>query len=941
MNYTKQKISLLVLSLTIIFSAVWFFQTGAIKSLEHIGSKAKPKGFWKAYDYLQGLKVNQHTKLISSLDEVKAIKDVYQLSKKKGGSIALNWQNLGPDNVGGRARSILIDKSNPNTIYIGSVSGGLWKSETSGSSWVQVTEFNQSYVVSCMAQDKDGNIYIGTGEGFYDAYGTGTGGFIGKGVFFKASGSSTYTQLSSTVPTGNSRTADWAYVNNMACDPVSGRVYAATNKGLWYSDNKGQSWSNPLSPLKPFTQDVEIASNQMVAAVVNNVVYVAEGGSAVFEDRSTGIPTTGIVRTELAIAPSDPNYMYVCIAKSDHTLDGVYRTTDKGKSWSNLVIGGTEFKPLGAQGGYDNEIVVSPANKEKIYVGGIDMWTWSPGKTWTQLSLWDDEKTSQTWVHADHHKYVFHPTNPTIMYLATDGGIFKTSDGGNTFIPLNKNFVSTQFYSMAFTLTGQVLGGTQDNGTLYISGTGNSKKAATEIRGGDGGYCYASMLNPNAFFASYIYGDVLRSSDKGATLLGEATMSSGTDHSKFYSERLLDDDLELDFEASFVSPIDMWESISDYATTDSVNYKATKNYAAGDTLIVRSKTANYAFRYITNTAIASGQTIKVQDIVQSKFFLGVENAVWMTREALNFTGTPEWNKLATVSGIVQTMAHSKDGNYLYVGTRLGKIYRIKNLTTAIDSATSEEGNATCAVKTDLIAEYTDRAVTSIAVDPQDPAHVIVTLGNYGNASYIYRTTEALDDTVHFVSIQGNLPQMPVYSSLILNHHADTVLIGTEYGIYSCTDVNASSVVWTSESTGSMDPVAVYMLKQQTMVIPGMTNLGVIYAATHGRGFFKSDLFIDNNTMSVAHASVLKQELKIYPNPAKDKVYLSFTAQDNQNAQVSLYDMHGRLVLSTLLEGIKKGVQTKQVDCSALKAGTYFIRVSQGSAKHSSKLLITD
>jgi hypothetical protein len=164
-----------------------------------------------------------------------ALKQIALLRQAKSGS-SLTWKELGPTNIGGRCRAIIFDKNNPNIMYAGGVSGGLWKSTTSGNSWTQVkysgdTETNDipNLNIGTICQDASGAIYFGTGEGFYQGYGTGSRGFEGAGIW-KSTDGNTFTRLESTWSTSESKNT-FVYVNKLVAHPtVAGKIFAATNK---------------------------------------------------------------------------------------------------------------------------------------------------------------------------------------------------------------------------------------------------------------------------------------------------------------------------------------------------------------------------------------------------------------------------------------------------------------------------------------------------------------------------------------------------------------------------------------------------------------------------------------------------------------------------------------------------------------------------------------
>ena len=190
---------------------------------------------------------------------------------------------MGPDNVGGRTRAILIDKDNSNLIYAGGVSGGLWKSNNAGLTWNIIPGTDQlefSGVVS-ICQTTNGDIYFGTGEGATSNMGgnsNGASAFIGGGIY-KSSDGITFTQLESTAPSNLiSDNFDFASVTEMAAhntDPNT--VYAATRRGVKITTDGGQTWQPGLVTAAEFL-DVEVAIDGSVfASTANGIFYSVDG----------------------------------------------------------------------------------------------------------------------------------------------------------------------------------------------------------------------------------------------------------------------------------------------------------------------------------------------------------------------------------------------------------------------------------------------------------------------------------------------------------------------------------------------------------------------------------------------------------------------------------------------------------------------------------------
>ena len=1054
-NLLFSLLALLIAGSLIVVSTSWSSKTSKYTPRNDQNHQVK-NGIDGAVEYLASIRNNKTTGTIDPKWVNSAREQVADLAKQKTKSLSLTWNELGPDNIGGRTRAILIDKNNPDIMYAGGVSGGLWKSTTGGSSWIAVNDFSESLIVASLAQGADGTIYVGTGEGLGVATGSAEGGtsFIGKGMY-KSTDGVNFALIPSTIPTiDNSSSTAWAFINRIACDPTNAnKIYAATNFGLRASYDGGTTWIWPVKLVngndnKLNTTDIDVATDGTVVTAVSGKCYISSDGSeGSFVNKSTGaadmLPSVSLSRIEMAIAPSDPNYIYASAAGPSGSLYNIYRSTNKGESWSIIGPGGSStFQPLGTQGSYDNTVCVNPTNPDRVYVGGLDMWEWQNGGSWTQKSIWYLDRTSIFYVHADHHFYLFHPTNPNIMFIGSDGGISRSTDAGETFMTMNINYNTVQSYAIACSAKGWIMSGNQDNGTLLMPRVGAFPKHGYDIKGGDGGWPAFSYINPEAFFATTYYGGTGRSPDQGANFY---PAPDGT--SQFFSARMYSLGTPgSSFPSGFVTPLLMWESFNDTYSTDSItftpaeilNEKLAKGvtgvtnftgtlerggqlyasivpgsvsilsgslyvtdngaegftgdinntgtnvidyatgtysidfssapvsganilvsyktmYNAGSSILTHSNNRPGLFYYTTPTTLNNGDTVKIQDIVQSKFYLGTNSGIWMTREALYFSKRPDWfqvAKFAPAGGqVTQCLSLSHDGNYMFVGTSNGKIYRLSNLRAAQDSLNANAYinttiNPECVVETSqLTISSNGRAITSIAVDPSDANKIVVTLGNYGETNYIYYSGNALDSIPTFSAKQGNLPKMPVYASVIPVFHSGTVLIGTEYGVYSTDDITASSPQWSDENTG-LARVPVYMLIQQQNTYADalndlyVNNYGTIYAGTHGRGIFECTKFtsiIDHDQPGTV-ASTAPMSLSLYPNPVVDNATLSFTLPKSGNIKMKVYDMTGKLIKVLDIANMTKGYHTYTFDCSSINKGTYFLQMISGTESASAKFV---
>ncbi len=399
------------------------------------------------------------------------------------------WTWIGPGNIGGRVRSILIDPGNPDNMWTGSVSGGIWKTTDGGANWSPVNDFMASLAIGSMAMDKDTptTMYAGTGEGFFIKQ-----IYPGAGIFRTTDGGATWTQIPTTA------NENFLWVNRMALHPANPSVMlAATRNGLWRSTNVNEAsiadvkWTKELevSIIKDVDFDPNDGNNAVASGSNGKAYYSKDGGDS--WNPAAGLPRGlgWVNRAEVAYAPSNSEIVYLSLFITNPTGTKFYKSIDGGKTYS-LV---TDQNILTGQGWYNNVVWVDPTDADTLIVGGIDInLSTDGGLTFTNIRHGKNPPIS---AHPDQHIIIEHPnydgvTNKTI-FIGNDGGVYKAADlstvGVTTgWTELNNNLGITQFYGAAGNpITGNITGGTQDNGTLYYSG---DAEGWTSIGGGDGGF---------------------------------------------------------------------------------------------------------------------------------------------------------------------------------------------------------------------------------------------------------------------------------------------------------------------------------------------------------------------------------------------------------------------------------------------------------------------
>lgn len=527
-----------------------------------------------AMEYIHMLRANQITGEVSVQDIMNARNAMNSRSNKA--SLGLSWENMGPDNFGGRTRAILVDKDSSNVIYSGSVSGGLFKSYNSGASWNLISPADANNAIVSICQTANGDLYYGTGEFmFINYFGNGpssTPAFYGGGIYKSTDHGQTWSVLSSTVPTSQSTSSEWAAVARLQAHPTNPQtLYAGTNTALKKSTDGGATWTNLYNSA---VRDFSVAGDGSVWMETGGRVYYSPDGSTTASFTEISKPAPGGAdlprgnsagRTRFAISPQDNDVVYVVQVTGAEALSGVYRSADRGVTWSKIGSKGANFDPLCSsqcQGKYDLLFAVSPKDKNRIWLGGITLWTWSNTAGWSLVNTTFPSPGNIFYLHSDQHEMVFDPKNPNIAYVTNDGGIFRTGDHGTTWYERNANYSTLQYYNFGVGPDRTLIGGTQDNGTQLITGKGNTAKAGTRllINGSyaDGGQADISWLKPSVMFAENQNGDLGRSSDGGETFL------------PFYSAYVTEK-----FGSAWIMPYQLWESVTDSMSVDSVEFEVT------------------------------------------------------------------------------------------------------------------------------------------------------------------------------------------------------------------------------------------------------------------------------------------------------------------------------------------------------------------------------
>lgn len=447
-----------------------------------------------------------------------------------------NWTPLGP--IGspdappgysgsGRINFVRFNPTNSNIMYVGTPDGGLWKSTNGGNSWSTNTDFLTVIGVSdlVISPNNTNIMYLATGDrDYHDKYSI--------GILKSTDGGLSWHTTGLTFALGNRH-----IISSLLMDPNNSSIMiAATNDGIyrttdgWVTYSKTQCCSIIKDmKFKPGHSDTIYAAGDSIWRSIDNGVH--------WSQIKTGLPNADIQRISLGVSPANANYVYALIGKaSDQSFLGLYRSTNGGSSFTlqssspNLLGYASDGSDDGGQAFYALSIAISPSNADEIIVGGVNQWkSTDGGVNWDIISLWSGDNGFQ-FVHADVHEIDYLPGSNTTFFSCNDGGIFKTTDDGDTWTDISNNLSIAQQEKIGLSQTDNTLlvAGHQDNGTNVLF-----DGVWTTYFGGDGGECFFDFSSNSTLYLCYVYGEMYRI-DQQLTQINNGIPWGGANGEEFY-----------------------------------------------------------------------------------------------------------------------------------------------------------------------------------------------------------------------------------------------------------------------------------------------------------------------------------------------------------------------------------------------------------------------
>ena len=673
------------------------------------------------------------------------------------------WQLVGPANVGARVTDVQVDRTTPDAVFAAVSGGGIWHSTDRGANWTSIWPDSNVQSMGAFAQAPDGTLWAGTGEANPPGGGL---TYFGDGIYRSTDGGASWQ---------NTGLRDSASIGRIAVDPSnSNRVFAAAaghvarsvpQRGLYRTTDGGQTWKLVLAPPNATTGAIDVAIDpvnpQRVFAALwdhkrNNGARTYGGiGSGLFRSDDGGdtwkrlenvvgplpsydVKQTGLTanadlgRIGVAIAPSDPNRIYVVSGTPYGPDKGFFISDDGGDSFR---AGGRAYAASGYQWWF-GRIWVDPVNKDHIFNADVSLRTSTDGGT-----TWSNSSGP----HADQHGMDWDPRVPNRVYLGNDGGMYRSDTNGvsgswqrGVYQPWNQSYhvgVSQQNANRLVT-------GLQDNGSV------RSWTAA----------------NPNPTdltqFNSYNGGD------------GHNVLIDPKDQSTYYAC----------FQPS--PPNQNCSGFHDTATsTQSWRFP---NSGTGAPWAAANRPGQPPFRWTTDTPIVIDPTdsnvvyIGGQALARSTDQGRTFTLISPTDDATSLPGPvpadendlgPFYaNEYATISAIAPTKT---DPNTIYAGTDTGRMWKTTDLGV---TWTELHGTPT-------------RWVNAIKVDPADGNHAYAAFSGYREGDESANVYETKDGGATWANISGNLPNGPVEMIEYDDVH-DVLYAATDVGAFDHKDGDA-------------------------------------------------------------------------------------------------------------------------------------------------------
>lgn len=699
----------------------------------------------------------------------------------------LKFRSIGPALMSGRISDIAIHPKNENVWYVTVGSGGVWKTENSGTTWKSLFDGQKSYSIGCITLDPQNPevVWVGTGEnvgGRHIGYGDGIYKSEDGGQSWKNMGLETSEHLSKIIihPT-NSKIMWVASQGPLWSEGGERGVYKSTDGGTtWMRTLGDEAWVGATDMLiDPRNPDVLYAAtwqrHRTVAGYLGGgpgtAIYKSTDGGDTWNKLSNGLPSGNLGKIGLALSLQRPDVVYAAIEMNRRT-GGVYKSENQGGSWtkmSDAVAGGTGPH-------YYQELWASPHNYDELYLADNYMQvSYDGGKTFERMN--ESEK------HVDNHAVAFKSNDPNYILVGCDGGLYESFDRTENWKFID-NLPITQFYKIAVDDAEPfyfVYGGTQDNNTQAApSRTDNTHGIRNSdwfvVLGGDGHQPATEPGNPNIVYAQWQQGNLNRHDRlTGENIYIQPQPEPGEKNERFNWDAPI-----------LVSP-----------------HNPKRIYHASQRVWMSEDRGD------SWTAISGDLTNNIERI-QTPFYGEKQkwDNAWDIYAMSNYSTITSLSESPVKAGVIYA---GTDDGIIQVTEDGGANWR------KVDFA-KIKGLPTTAFVNDIKADMYDENVVYAVFDNH----------KYGDYNpYLYKSS---DKGKTWTSIANNLPERTLLWRIVQDHEKSSLLfLGTEFGVYTSLD---GGTTW-SKLKGGMPNISV-----RDLAIQKREN--DLIAGTFGRGIYILD-----------------------------------------------------------------------------------------------------
>lgn len=747
----------------------------------------------------------------------------------------------------GRVNDIAIDPVTTNVAYIATVGGGIWKTTnccSSTTSWSPTTDHPLIATIATDSVTIDPNdhntIYAGTGDQNYGSFSMGS-----QGILKSTDAGATWTILGADVfgpalPQPAGQFPQYNAVGKVRVDPRnSNNVLAGTKNGLYISNDAGATWTqcatNSFSTMRQDITGLALddvgGSTRILAAVgvrgfATTVQYNLgqNGANGIYKgtipasgcptdfapisrndngwtslNATTGDiyvnPTTGnqVGRIEMAVAPSDPNYIYAQLQSIRPNSNGgcgnaagcqlgAYRSTDGGTTWTQIPgsPGASLVNCTGGAGDYpqnwfDQAIAVDPNNPDRVFFSTFDIWFWNNGNpTWNDTTC---GYSGGNTVHVDQHALAFVPGSSSVLLAGNDGGVHGTTNANlatlatdPTWFHMLNGLNTIEFYSgdisgnFANSAAPQINGGAQDNGSMSVTFAG-SPTGPVQWQMGKGGDGFFARIDPVGTGTSLRFWQ----GNNSGTLnrcINNCTASGAT-----------------------------WSTLARPWSTDTQSFVLPYEIHKGDL----NNPANDCGPAGASTGcghLVVG-TVRVWETITGAAST-TGGISWYVNSPANLTKQALGNR----SYINQLAIEPSMQSVVIVGTNDGNVQIGRNMGTGSNQS----------IWTNLTDNNTvlpNRPILDVAFDPLTTTAPIAyaAVGGFNantptTPGHVFQVTCATDcASFTWADKTGNLPDIPVDSIIANPRNRKQIFAGTDWGLYYTDDIDVASPVWNRFENG--------------------------------------------------------------------------------------------------------------------------------------------